>query len=98
MTALIWKDFRLNRPLLLVCGSIVVLVYVVGVVAEAVANWPTFPSAENWAGMLVSYGTVVIYLSFFITGLLGGYAIAAERSDRSAHYLAMLPPTKIQIL
>ena len=98
MTALIWKDFRLNKPLLLVCGSIVVLIYVIGVVAEVASSWPTLPSAESWAGMLVSYGTVLLYLSFCITGLLGGYAIAVERSERSAHFLAALPPTKMQIL
>ena len=33
-----------------------------------------------------------------VAAMLGGNAIACERSDRSAHFLAYLPPTKTQIL
>lgn len=98
MRKLLWKDYRLFRPLLLLSASIVVLVYGVGIAAEMASSWPTFPSADNWAGMLVSYGTVLLFLSFFKTGMLGGYAIAVERSERSAHFLASLPPTKVLIL
>ena len=49
---------------------------------------------EEWGDMLVAYGSVALYMTFIVTALLGGHAIACERADRSAHFLAYLPPTK----
>ncbi|MGN6368829.1 MAG: ABC-2 transporter permease [Phycisphaerae bacterium] len=98
MKALLWKDYRLNRWVLLFGGAVVAGVYGVGVVREIVASWPGLPSAAGWGGMLASYGTVLLYLYICLSGVLGGHAIAVERGDHSAHFLASLPPGKRQIL
>ena len=98
MTGLLWKDYRLNRPLMILCVAVCGLVYVMGAAAQLASTWPQLPSSSDWAGMLVSYGTVAMYLTMCFAGLFGGYAIACERGDRSANFLACLPPTKLQIL
>ncbi len=98
MKGLIWKDFCLNRPLLVLGALILIGLYGIGVVVEIHSTWPKFPPSKQWAEMLVSYSTISLYLSFVMTGLLGGYAIACERADRTAHFLAFLPPNKAQIL
>jgi ABC-type transport system involved in multi-copper enzyme maturation permease subunit len=98
MRVLLWKDYRLNRPLLIAQAALLLLIYLTGVVTQIVAAWPNTPTANDWAGMLLSYGTVALYLTFCFTGLLGGNAIACERGDRSALFLASLPPTRMQIL
>jgi ABC-type transport system involved in multi-copper enzyme maturation permease subunit len=98
MKGLLWKDYRLNRPLIMLCAAILGAIYLVGVGAQIASVWPSFPSANDWAGMFTSYGAVASYLTFCFTGLFGGHAIACERSDRSTYFLASLPPTKLQIL
>ena len=98
MKQLLWKDYRLNRPLLILFAAVWLALYLVGAGAQFASGWPKMPTAHDWAGMLVSYGTSAMYLTFCFTGLLGGHAIACERGDRSAHFLAVLPPTKMQIL
>ena len=98
MRQLLWKDYRLNRPSLVLFAAIWVATYIVGVGAQFASGWPKMPTAHDWAGMLVSYGTLTMYVTFCFSGLLGGHAIACERGDRSAHFLACLPPTKMQIL
>src|SRR3954469_7816148 len=98
MKGLIWKDFHLNRPLLAIGAVLLIGLYGIGIVMEFHSTWPKLPSSKAWAEMLVSYSTISLYLSFIMTGLLGGYAIACERADRTANFLAFLPPSKAQIL
>ena len=98
MNSLIWKDYRLSRSLLLLVVATWVLMYLVGVGAQLASTWPRSPSLSDWAEMLHAYGTAWLYLTMCFAGLLGGHAIACERSDRSANFLACLPPTKWQIL
>jgi ABC-type transport system involved in multi-copper enzyme maturation permease subunit len=98
MRSLLWKDYRLARPLLVFAVSVLGIIYLLGAAMEIKSSWPRLPEAKSWGGMLVAYGTVALYLSGCITGLLGGHAIACERADRTAHFLAYLPPTKTRIL
>jgi len=98
MKSLIWKDYRLARPLLLVGAVLIGSAYLLGAIMEIWSSWPALPTAKAWGGMLVSYGTISLYLAACVTGLLGGHAIACERADRTAHFLAYLPPTKTRIL
>src|SRR3954470_4719834 len=73
-------------------------VYVAGLVVEIGYAWPALPTAESWAGAICSYGHIALSGVSYVAALLGGNAIACERSDRSVHFLAYLPPTKAQIL
>jgi ABC-type transport system involved in multi-copper enzyme maturation permease subunit len=56
------------------------------------------PSAKVTADALTSYAHLAFSLTPFIAAVLGGNAICCERAERSAHFLAYLPPTKLQIL
>ena len=98
MRQLIWKDYRLTRPVLIVAVAVFGAIYGLGAAMEIQASWPYPPPAAGWGNMLVAYGTIALYMTFVVTALLGGHAIACERADRSAHFLAYLPPTKLMIV
>ena len=98
MRGLIWKDYRLNRSLLILDAAALVVLLVVGIALEVSHTWPAMPAPKAFADALFSYGHLALGLTPFLTALLGGNAIACERAERSAHFLAYLPPTKWQIL
>jgi ABC-type transport system involved in multi-copper enzyme maturation permease subunit len=98
MRQLLWKDYRLNRGLLILGVVALVGVYVVGLASELSHTWPAMPSAKSWADALYSYGHLALGVLPYVAALLGGNAIACERADRSAYFLAYLPPTKWRIL
>src|SRR5262245_42537586 len=98
MTGLLWKDYRLNRGLLILGLFGLAGVYVVGLAIEMSDTWPALPAPKVWADALSSYGHMALSVLPFVAALLGGNAIACERADRSAHFLAYLPPTKTRIL
>jgi ABC-type transport system involved in multi-copper enzyme maturation permease subunit len=98
MKKLLWKDFRLNRGLLLLSALGLTGVYLIGLIVEVSYSWPEMPTSKAWADGLCSYGNMALSGMSFIAALLGGNAIACERSDRSAYFLAYLPPTRKQIL
>jgi hypothetical protein len=98
MRSLIWKEYRLARPLLVLALALFAVIYGGGAAMEITAAWPHWPGAKEWSGMLVSMGTIALLMAFCVTALFGGHAIACERADRTAHFLAYLPPTKWQIL
>jgi ABC-type transport system involved in multi-copper enzyme maturation permease subunit len=98
MRGLLWKDYRLNRGLLLLGVVALAGVYLVGLVVEVSHTWPEMPSANTLADAIYSFGHMALNILPLLAALLGGNAIACERADRSAHFLAYLPPTKTQIL
>jgi ABC-type transport system involved in multi-copper enzyme maturation permease subunit len=98
MKGLLWKDYRLNRGLLLLAVVVLAGVHVVGFAVEVSHTWPAWPTAQTWADGLASYGHLAMCLTPYIAAVLGGNAIACERADRSAHFLAYLPPTKVQVV
>ena len=98
MKGLIWKDYRLNRSLLILGATTLVGLYVAGFAIEVSHTWPAMPPPKVFADALFSYGHLALGLTPFLTALLGGNAIACERAERSAHFLAYLPPAKWQIL
>jgi ABC-type transport system involved in multi-copper enzyme maturation permease subunit len=98
MRGLLWKDYRLNRGLLLLGLVALIGVYVVGLGAEVSHTWPALPALDTLADTICSFGHLALSVMPFLAALLGGNAIACERSDRSAHFLAYLPPTKVQLL
>jgi ABC-type transport system involved in multi-copper enzyme maturation permease subunit len=98
MMQLIWKDYRLNRSLFVLGVAVLAITYAIGAGMEVHAAWPSPPKKDDWAAMLVSYGTIAMYLSIGVTAVLGGYAISCERANRTAHFLGYLPPNRRQIL
>lgn len=93
MKALFWKDVRINRLPLIAGLFFLVAPYVL---VALVPN--TNLSISFWQRVLLRgspIGFVGVYISM---ALMGGNIFAAERADRSAEFLAYLPPSKRQIL
>ncbi len=98
MRALLWKDYRVNRLVLL--AGLVLLV--APPAAVAVINGygamrygePVWP----WMAALQVGAILSLVVSFITVAMLGGTAFACERADRSAEFLAYLPPTRGQIV
>ncbi len=97
MKTLLWKDYRLNR-LLLIFGSVVC----VGPWAIAITRHYQLlhRGGNDWWGPepWVSTAGITLGLCLITIAMLGGTAVAAERADRSAEFLAYLPVSRWKIL
>ncbi len=98
MRALLWKDYRLNRGLLLLGMTLLLGPYAVVTGWAVYGYWPSLPEAAMYVTLLgsASYGSLA--LSQLTLVLLAGNVIACERVDRSADFLAYLPPSRLRIL
>ncbi len=97
--ALIRKDLRICR-LSLVAG-VVLLLGPYGMAAVMVMNMPLWTEAtpaSAWAVMLGWGSFFSVACSQATLGMVSGSVIATERGDRSAEFLAYLPPARRQIL
>jgi len=93
MNELFWKDYRVNR-LILIIGVVLLLgPVIVGVIGNAVAQ-VRHDAYVQWFEVVVQAGTVSLCFSLITMLLLGGNAFAGERADRSAEFMAYLPPTR----
>jgi len=99
MKWLLWREYRLNR-LILMAGAVLLLApYVVGLIVLCWAIcWAKEPPViEGLPYAVVVFGAAALYsilLSLFTVALLGGNAIAGERADRSAEFMAYLPVSR----
>ena len=98
MNALLWKDYRVNRLVLLTGLVLLMAPLVAFCTLNAVSQWrygqPIFP----WPAALSFASVLSLLLSCITLTLLGGAAFACERCDRSAEFLAGLPATRLQII
>jgi len=99
MRSLLWKDYRINR-LLLIFGLVVC--FGPWILASV---WGDFLSVRMndeapWRapGFWISTCIFSLGLSVFTLAMLGGNAIAAERADRSAEFLAYLPVARWSVI
>ena len=90
MTWLIWKEFRLHWPILVVAALLTLAPYLLPLAAFWRKAWV--------AGDIADAFLISIVLSYFTMALLGGNAIASERTDRSSEFLACLPVSRWQII
>lgn len=104
MSWLVWKDYRMIRPIVIVALALVIL-------PHALAAWMAWQGAG--AHLNVRYGMAsdhrlmcnlvwssaysTIFLQFLLA-VVGGSLIAGERVDRSADFLACLPASRGRIL
>lgn len=88
MRALIWKEFRLCWPILLVGCVLLAFPYLFVLLNGARPTLGYWHRISN-GGFFSSVSTIVLTLI-----LLGGNAIAGERNDRSAEFLAYLPVSR----
>jgi ABC-type transport system involved in multi-copper enzyme maturation permease subunit len=98
MTALLWKDYRLNRGVLLLGITLLLGPYVAAFAIALHGHWPSLPPAEEWSVLLLTASLFSLVLSQLTLVTLAGNSIASERADRSAEFLTYLPPSRLQIL
>ncbi len=92
MKALLWKDYRQNRPFLAAAGILLLFPYAFVVLIRVVessmddrlleAGWAPYFRGASIAGL-----GILVVLSAFIAG----NAVAGERADRSAEFVGYLP-------
>lgn len=97
MKALLWKDYRINRLILFLGAAFIVGPYAV-VLLTLWLDPQRASSAMAWADLLIGACQVSLALSLVTAATLGGNAFAGERADRSAEFLAYLPPSRLKIL
>jgi hypothetical protein len=96
--ALLWKDYRVSRGVLLLGVALLLGPYGVVVAAGLYGHWPSWPPAAEWAALLLTGSSFSLGLSQLALVTLAGNSIAAERADRSAEFLAYLPPSRVRVL
>ena len=98
MKALLWKDYRTNRPLLVIGVVLLLTPYAVLIGWLWYSVGLTAASREEWAQVLLMAAQASLACSQLTLLLLAGTIIAGERRDRSAEFLAYLPPSRPAIL
>jgi ABC-type transport system involved in multi-copper enzyme maturation permease subunit len=94
MRWLLWREYRLNRLIVITGAVILVLPYLA---AAGVLIWAPQPFVADAPNAFVAFGRAAacsFICSQLTLGLLGGNAIAGERADRSAEFVAYLPITR----
>ena len=98
MNPLLRKDFRLNRMVLVIAATPSVVPYVIAIIFAVNESYAdSMPLQRSWAHLLLTANHFCLMQWPVAAALLGGNAFACERADRSAEFLAYLPPTKMRI-
>lgn len=86
MKWLLWREYRQNRPILVTGGVLILLPYFLAVVLQ----YDSLDLSGVW---------VLITISGYVTiALLAGNAMAGERADRSAEFIAYLPLGRLRVV
>jgi len=88
---LLWKDLRLARPILVVAAILLIA-------PHGIAVLMAYHGHSRLAGNLRGSVVVSLFLAQIPLLLLGGLAMAGERQDRSAEFLACQPVPRSRIL
>jgi ABC-type transport system involved in multi-copper enzyme maturation permease subunit len=98
---LLWKDYRLNRILFFIGVTLLLgpyLVSVLGAYYSQLVPPGAFRDPSFWASLLLMSSIPSLAFSQLTVALLAANSIACERVDRSAEFLAYLPPSRGRIL
>jgi ABC-type transport system involved in multi-copper enzyme maturation permease subunit len=98
---LLWKDYRMNRLVLVMGVTLLLGPYVVtplGAWYSQTAPPGAFRELRFWAGLLLMSSIPSLVFSELTIALLAANAVACERVDRSAEFLAYLPPSRARVL
>ncbi len=94
LRALLWKDLRVNRlPLLIAVAMLIVPYIIVSVAVTNMPLWDEATKASAWAVFLATGCHFSVMCSQASLAMLSGHVIAVERGDRSAEFIAYLPPS-----
>jgi ABC-type transport system involved in multi-copper enzyme maturation permease subunit len=95
MKWLFWREYRLNR-LILITGAVLLLLPCVTALIIALRWVPK--TGANIVELFFGASVYGLALSQLTLALLGGNAMAGERADRSAEYVAYLPVSRLSRL
>jgi ABC-type transport system involved in multi-copper enzyme maturation permease subunit len=95
MNWLLWKDYRHNR-VVVVAGLLLLLGPYAMVLFAILAGFDE--PRDGWASAFVGAAAYSLFMSQLTVAVVGGNAIAGERVDRSAEFLASLPITREKIV
>jgi ABC-type transport system involved in multi-copper enzyme maturation permease subunit len=98
MTWLLWKEYRQNRAILWVLLFLLFLPYFIWLIAAGHFYLRYQMLLRDWPQTFCRLSLSSIGLSQIAIALMGGYAIAGERTDRSAEFQAYLPIPRYKIL
>lgn len=84
----LWREYRLNRLILIAGGACFLLPYAISGVNEVLYQ----------DGYLTGAWTVSVLSIYLFVSLLAGNALAGERCDRSAEFVAYLPIARWRIV
>lgn len=98
MKALLWKDCRINRLVLIIALMSFAGPLLIGTALNVYALARYGVVARPWPNLVVITSIVSLGLSLLTVGMLGGNAVAGERMDRSAEFLAYLPPSRGKVI
>jgi len=101
MKWVLWREYRLNRLIRIVGAVLMLLPYVFVLIELAVRQWLEIYVPQSPPSGIVLFGGAALWstvLSLLTLTFLGGNAIAGERADRSAEYLAYLPLSRLRRL
>jgi ABC-type transport system involved in multi-copper enzyme maturation permease subunit len=98
MTALLWKDFRINIPILIVAVVVWCIIQSFAILNVLISNGTGDVPRQIWGEALTLTNLASLTFSQLLVGALAANAIASERADRSAEFLFSLPPTRAEIL
>ena len=97
MRWLFWKDFRHNRPIVIFGLILLLLPHVLAL--YVIHCWAADGlKRPQWQQAFAGSGLWALIASQLTVALVAGNAIAGERVDRSAEFLAALPITRRKIL
>jgi ABC-type transport system involved in multi-copper enzyme maturation permease subunit len=98
MKWLLWKDYRHNRPIVMATLFLLVAPHLMGLFATCFLNGDTPSGRPRWVDNLGISSICSLLACQLALLLIGGNAIAGERADRSAEFLASLPVSRRRIL
>ena len=85
MNWMIWKEYRLNRLILIVGAVLLILPHAIALVLTWRGVGPDVGyAAQRMPKNFLVAGMYSLVISQLTLALLGGHAIACERADRSA--------------
>lgn len=99
LRVLIWKDLRVNRFPLLLAGLLLLLSPVVIVTLTQIDSILIEQSWPRQLFAILSGCSIAIHLSAQLSiAILSANVVAIERVDRSAEFLAYLPPDRAMVM
>jgi hypothetical protein len=98
MKWLYWKEWRQNRVVIISLAVLLIVPYVFGLLGIAIEMHRPHPDPGFARQVLLGTCLYSFALSQLALALIGGNAIAGERSDRSAEFQAYMPLSRKKIL